>query len=381
MSCHAVVFCSDSWPGLGLIRSLGEAGIHPECFCYGEHGDFLLASKYVSKGRIFKTADDALSFLMNDYFCDDREKPVLFTIPDDPAYLVDMHLDMLKNKFILMNAGRQGAIASWMSKKNMANIAQKHGLLVPWFIELAKNETIPDSINYPVFTKSVSTIEGGKEDEGICWNRKELEEKKATIISDRYLVMDYIEKKQEVDFFGLSVKGKVYIDYHDEISRFPDGAYGYYGPFKRHGYDEVRLKCISMMEEIGYEGLFDIEFLLGEDGHLYFMEINFRVDGAIYKLTPGVNLPAEWCRLVNVAKEKLPETLSLNKSCFTGMTEFHDFKASVLSGKMNPIKWFWEFCLADKHVIINLKDPKPALVWTYYLLKIVKEHKWSKKRK
>ena len=134
-------------PGLGLIRSLGEAGIRPECYCYGEHGDFLLASKYVRKGRLFKTADDVLSFLMNDYSCPNDEKPVLFTIPDVPAYLVDMHLDKLKDKFILMNAGRQGAIASWMDKRKMAIMARKHGLVVPWTIELSKDEAIPDSIN------------------------------------------------------------------------------------------------------------------------------------------------------------------------------------------------------------------------------------------
>ena len=369
MRCKtAVVFCNDTWLGLGLIRCLGEVGIRLECYSYGEHESFILASKYVSKGRIFKTAEDVLAFLVNDYQCLDEEKPVLFTIPDDPAYLVDMHLDKLKNKFVLMNAGQQGDIGYWMDKRKMAKMAKKHGLVVPWTIELSKDETIPDFINYPVFTKSVSTIEGGKNDEGIYWNKKELGEKMATVVSDRFLVMTYIRKKQEIDFFGMSLKGKVYIDYHDEISRFPDGAYGYYGIFKRDGYEEIRQKCISMMKEIGYEGLFDIEFLLGEDGILYFMEINFRVDGAIYKLTPGVNLPAEWCKLVSEAKDDLPESLPLKKDCFIGMTEFPDFRASVLSGKMNPFKWFWEFCMADKHMMINFKDPLPVLVWAYQLI-------------
>ena len=364
-----VVFCCDAWPGLGLIRSLGEAGFRSECYCYGEQGNFLLASKYVSKGKMFQSADDVLAFLMNDYLCSDNEKPILFTIPDEPAYLVDRHLDVLKDKFILMTAGQQGIIASWMDKRRMAKIAQKHGLVVPWTIELSKDEEVPESINYPVFKKSISTIEGGKNDEGICWNKQELERKRLSIVSDRFLVMTYIKKKQEIDFFGMSVKGKVYIDYHDEISRFPDGAYGYYGIFKRDGYDEIRQRCVSMMEEIGYEGLFDIEFLLGEDDVLYFMEINFRVDGAIYKLTPGINLPAEWCRLVCVAKEDLPESLPLKKDCFTGMTEFPDFRASVLAGKMNPFQWFWEFCMADKHMMINFKDPKPVFVWFYNIFR------------
>ena len=360
-----IVFCSDAWPGLGLVRSLGEAGYRPECYCYGDHGDFILASKYVSKSRVFKTAADVLAFLMNDYPRSDGEKPILFTIPDDPAYLVDQHQDVLKEKFVLMTVGKQGNIAYWMDKRNMATVAPKHGLVVPWTIELSEDDMIPESIDYPVFTKSTSAVLGRKEDEGICWNQEELEAKMGTLKSDRFLVMKYIKKKKEISFFGLSVKGKVYIDYHDEISRFPNGAYGYYGLFSRLGYDEVRQKCISMMAEIGYDGLFDIEFLLGEDDVLYFMEINFRVDGAIYKLTPGVNLPAEWCRLVGMAKEDLPETLPLKRAYYIGMTEFHDFRVSVLSGKMNPIKWLWDFYRADVYIFLNRKDPKPVFVWLW----------------
>lgn len=360
-----VIFCRDTWPGLGLVRSLGEAGYRPECYYYGNRGDFILASKYVGKSRGGKTAADVLAFLINDYPRSEGEKPILFTIPDYPTYLVDQHQDVLKEKFILMTAGKQGNITYWMDKRNMATVAQKHGLVIPWTIELSKDDAIPETIKYPVFTKSTSTIIGGKNDEGICWNQEELETKKSSLISDRFLVMKYIKKKKEIDFFGLSIKGKVYIDYHDEISRFPNGAYGYYGPFSRQGYDEVRQKCISMMAEIGYEGLFDIEFLLGDDDVLYFLEINFRVDSAIYKLTLGVNLPAEWCRLVGMAQEDLPESLPLKRAYFIGMTEFHDFRLSVLSGNMSPIKWIWDFCRTDVYIFINRKDPKPVFVWLW----------------
>ena len=39
-------------------------------------------------------------------------------------------------------------------------MAKKHGLVVPWTIELSKDETIPDFINYPVYTtQEINTIE------------------------------------------------------------------------------------------------------------------------------------------------------------------------------------------------------------------------------
>lgn len=373
MTHRIVIFCSDGYPSIGLIRSLGEAGYRPECYCYGYNCKYLLSSRYVSKGRFFESANDVLHYLVNEYPCYDQ-KPILFTIPDQPAYLVDIHQDQLKNKFILMSAGEQGNISYWMDKRRLSEIARKHGLNVPWYIQLSKNEDIPESIVYPVFTKSIRTIDGGKCDEGICWNREELENRRLSIASNQFLVMQYIHKKKEIDYFGMSVKGIVYIDYYDEIDRFPDEAYGYFCTYKQCKHDDTYKKCISMMEEIGYDGLFDIEFLLSEDGTLFFMEVNFRVDGGIYKVTPGINLPAEWCRLVNCEKDDLPATLPTKKDHFTGMTELHDFKTSVLTGKENIFKWLWEFCIADKHMLINMKDPKPTFLWAYYYIRSFSKH-------
>ena len=109
MSRRVVVFCSDVYSSLGLVRSLGEAGYRPECYCYGANCDYILASQYISQGKSFPSASDVLSYLLNDYPCY-PEKPVLYTLPDPPAYLVDQHLDQLKDKFVLMNAGQQGAL-------------------------------------------------------------------------------------------------------------------------------------------------------------------------------------------------------------------------------------------------------------------------------
>lgn len=359
-----VVFCGSGYHSLGLVRSLGEGGYRPECYCYGRKCDLILSSKYISKGRKLESAEAILDFLLNDYPCYD-DRPILLNIPDLPTYLVDQHYDDLSRKFVLMNAGKQGMIGSLMDKRVQANMAKEHNLLIPWAIELSKDDAIPDDIKYPVFTKSFRTVDGGKKDESICWSKDDLIAKQKAITSSRFLVMEYIQKKYEIDYFGMAVKGKVYIDYYDKISRFPDGAFGYYGDIIKCEHDDIWGKCVSMIKETGYEGLFDVEFLEDINGKLYFMEMNFRVDGGIYKVTPGVNLPKEWCRLVNVDKDDLPEALTTKKARFTGMTEVQDFKSSVVHGSMNPIKWFWQFCLTDKYMLLNLRDPMPALVWLF----------------
>lgn len=355
-----VLFCSDSPYSIFVIRCLGETGYRPECYCFGDRYAFLFSSRYIGKHRSFVTDTEALNFLLNEYPVYD-DKPVLLTFPDIPAYLVDLHKDELERKFILMSAGENGQIVHWMSKINIGALAKKHGLTIPWTVEMGKDEPVPDNLEYPVFTKSVKTVDGGKQDESICWNRMELEERQQTISSDRFLVMKYIEKEKEYSYFGLSLNGRVYIDYRDECERFLPHSYGH--KFCLCEKDALYENIVSMMKETGYNGLFDVEFILGKDGVLYFTEVNFRIDGAIYELSPGVNLPAEWCRLVEMTDNNLPQTLSLRKKCFWGMVETQDFKENVLTGKVGFFRWLKDFWGADTHLVFNLKDPIPAFVW------------------
>lgn len=365
-----VLFCSEYITCLGVIRCLGEAGYRPEVYCYGENEDYILKSKYVSQGKQFKTAEDVVSFLINDYPTL-PEKPILFTIPDPPAYFVDLNQKKLRDKFILMSAGRDGQIGFWMNKKNIARLAEKHGLKIPWIRELSKDDVIPDDLEYPVFTKSIKTADGGKCDESICYSKCELEERKKTLHAKRFVVMKYIEKVKEVNYFGIAIKGHVYINFIDERSRFPKGAYGHYNIFKECPQDDVYKKIKAMILETGYEGLFDAEFLQDADENLYFMEVNFRVDGAVYKLSPGINLLDEWCKLVKMTSSELPDSLPIKKKKFVGMTEVDDFKVSVLGGLVNPFVWLYQFITADKHMLLNFKDPKPAIT---RVLNEVKKH-------
>ena len=367
-----VLFCSDVYTSLGVIRSVGEEGSKVEVFCYGEDCEYLLASKYVSYGKSFKNQEQVVNYLITEY-PNYQEKPVLLTIPDPPAYLVDKHKDMLEKKFVLMSAGKSGNVIHWMSKINIGELAIKHGLTIPWTIIQDKNEAIPDDISYPVFTKSIKTIDGGKGDESICWSKSELEERAKTIIGDKFLVMKYVEKVKEINYFGLALDGHIYIDYHDERSRFNAGSYGHYNKFFQNGEGNNALlnMITSMMKETHYNGLFDVEFIQGRDGINYFLEVNFRVDGAIYKLTPGVNLPMEWIRLIGLKEAglSLPQTLNMRKKYFTGMSECHDFRENVMTGKINFIVWLYQFLKTDKHMLLNLKDPFPLFVKCYYRLK------------
>lgn len=362
------VFCSDFITSLGLVRTVGEAGYKVECVCYGPCSDYILSSKYVVKGNAFKTCEDAIHYLIEEYPIKEN-KSVLFTIPDPPAYYVDLNLDVLSKKFILFNAGEPGKIVYWMNKHNISKLAQKYGFNIPWAIQLSKGNSLPKDLSYPVFVKSTISTLGGKRDEGVCNSRQELENKISGLISEDFIVMQYIKKTKEINYFGIAVKGHVYIDYHDVRERFPNDAYGEYNSFHKCAYDDFHSRMIAMIKETNYQGLFDVEFLVDEKGNYYFMEVNFRVDGEIYKLALGIDLPDYWCRLVNCPNNILPEKLETKKENFIGITEITDFSNSVLSGQMNFIPWFWQFISADRRMLFNFKDPMPVIIRIWGIIK------------
>jgi len=365
---NVTVICSPVLNSLGLVRTLGEVGYNVECICYGDNVRYILGSKYVSKGIGFKTCEDAVKYLVNDY-PSKKEKPVLFTIPDPPAYYVDINQNALKDKFIIFNAGKPGNVVFWMDKQNISDLARKHGLNVPWTIKLSKNEPVPNDLNFPVFIKSAKSTEGGKVDEGICNSKEELDKKIKGLVSEEYIIMQYIRKIKEINYFGIAIKNHVYIDYHDVRTRCPKDGYGYYNSFHLCEYDDLHHRMTEMIKETQYQGLFDVEFLVDENGEMFFTEVNFRVDGEIYKLASGINLPDYWCKLIDVPEEELPVKLETHKKSFVGMDELGDFKVSVLSGKVNIFLWLWQFFSADRRMLCNIKDPKPVFIKTVDLIK------------
>lgn len=358
---EVTVFCSDVINSLGLVRTLGEAGHNVECFCYGKYTDYILSSKYITVGMGFKTCEEAVNYLITDYPIK-KEKPILFTIPDPPAYYTDINQTVLSTKFIIFSAGAPGHIVFWMDKQNISELARKHGLTVPWTVRISKNDSIPDNLAFPVFIKSANSTAGGKIDEGICHSKEELFNRISGAVSDHLVIMPFIKKKREVNFFGIAIKDRVYIDYYDVRERFPEDGYGYYNAFYQCDYDDLHERMANMIRETHYQGLFDVEFLVGEDESMYFTEVNFRVDGEVYKLALGIDLPEYWCNLVELNENDLPARLITKRHSFVGITEVDDFRVSVLSKKVNPFLWLWQFVSADRRMLINFKDPKPVFI-------------------
>lgn len=75
--------------------------------------------------------------------------------------------------------------------------------------ELLSVGELPKTLKYPVFTKAAtSTIKGGwKNQAHICNNEEELLAVYKTINTDKILVQEYVQKKNELCINGMSISG------------------------------------------------------------------------------------------------------------------------------------------------------------------------------
>ena len=240
-------------------------------------------------------------------------------------------------------------------------MAEQYGLNVAKTLLLEKGNAIPSDIEFPVFVKSMRTIDGGKVDEEICRNHEELTTFMQQCHSPQIMIQKFIDKKLEFNYYGYCSKG-VHIPYENHRPRSIAGALSGYHVFVPANNNNLYRKVKSMMEATGYNGLFTAEFLVDKNGKYWFMEINFRHDGATYLLMPGINLPMEYCKTVLGFSHGEPKIKSKK---IIGIREQIDYNQSVKKGNISLTRWLKDFITADSRILVNLHDFGPC----WYIIK------------
>lgn len=359
-----IVMAIEHYNPLGQIRSLGEAGIAPVYIAIKGRAKIASTSKYISNCHYVDSVEDGYEILLKEYgkVADDTGlKPFLFCSDDKTVGYLDEHYDELVDKFIFFNAGSKGRIGEYMDKNNILELAKKHGLNV---LEacVCKRGEIPEGIEYPIITKSISPNVGGwKSDVHICHSAEELKAAYEQIQAHTVLVQKYIEKKNEYALEGFSIAhGKYMLNTIGSTYQYllPD----YYSPTQdvSNVDDEFLNKALqSMMEEIGFEGIFEIEFLIDQDDKLYFLEINFRNATWSYASTKaGMPLPVLWSKCMLLGEipkdtyKKIPEG-------FTAMVEPIDYAKRVKTGKLSLAEWLIAFKETNCGYYYSADDVEP----------------------
>ena len=370
---NVIVIGSDHHNTLGVVESLGMAGISPFVIIVSKSKparSFVLKSKYC-QGRGFTASyGQLIDLLCTNFKKGNGKKYVVITTNDQGASLLDNHYDELSEFLILPGTGKQGELEYWMDKIHMIELAKKVGMNVPETITVKKRETIDDFV-FPCITKSVSTLKGGKTNIKICKDMESLNKflSKQTQY-DEIQVQRFIDKDFEYQFIGCSINGgeEIIIPGRTHIVR-PNG---YDNNFHKlyvkndTSFDTVLTQTRDFIRKTGYSGLFSVEFLRDKSGVDYFLEMNFRNDGgAICVTASGTNLPHLWY-LSLIDKNAYRQTLS--SSTFTPVvyTPAVHYFYFMTRGEV-PFREWWRNNLKTTQFSTYFRDD-PAPFW-YHLKK------------
>ena len=314
-------------------------------------------SRYPAECHFAESPQDGMQYII-DRFSGEVPKPILLSSDDVTETLFDMRASELRESFIVPASDEDGKLTRLMNKKNIGELAVSYGFKIPHMRVLRKSDAIPDDLSYPVFTKSLKSIDGGKKEECKCNNREELKTVQQNCLSDVLLVQQFIDKVDEIDYIGYAANGTVYIPYIQHQLRFSDHAYGGYHRFDKVEDSDFMGRIKQMLLDINFQGLFSVEFLVDKNGEWYFTEVNFRHDGHTYLITDaGINLPYLYCCAVTGEGNDLQP--KMNKKSFTGMNELVDYRQFVSTGIISKPRWIWQLLRADTHIIWNIRDNGP----------------------
>ena len=359
---EVIIFAMDHYNPLGLVRSFGEEGIHSIVVAQKSRTDISRYSKYTKEYIAVDTTQEGYDWLLSRYQETEFEKrPFLLTCDDRTIEFLDNRYDEWKNRFIGFSGGHKGVITKYMDKYVILEAAKRHGLKILDTITVDKGE-IPENIEYPIITKSISPVVGGwKSDVFICYSANELREAYEKIRAPKVIIQKYIEKKNEYCLDGFCAKnGEIMFTSIETTYNYL--IKGYYSPYmtvKNFNKPELKKPLEDLMREIGFEGIYSIEFLIDQDDQMYFSEINFRNSTWSYASTcAGMNLPILWAEAM-LSSEAPVNAIRDIPDGFMAMVEPIDYAKRVKTGQITEGEWLKDFKEAKCGYYYSADDPEP----------------------
>lgn len=343
-----IVFALEHYNPLNMIRAFGENGIMPVYVSVKRRYEVATRSKYISRLYRVDSVEAGYNLLMTEYGSEVEKtgkKPYIVFSDDKSVGFFDLHYEEWKDKFITYNAGRNGRINEFMDKYQIQQLAKKYGFNVLDSYVIGKNDPIPEGLWYPIITKDISPNSGSwKFDVYVCQNEQELKEAIQKIESPLIMIQHFVDKQNEMALEGYTInKGK-----DMQIITQMTWKYliqGYYSPYHdvcMFKDKEMEAKLQSMFEEIGFEGIFEVEFLLDKDGTYYFMEINFRAS-AWNPTCKFAGMPLDYLWVKGMENGYIDPADRKDFEPFTSLSEVIDYGKRVESGMVSLAEWLRDF--------------------------------------
>ena len=340
-----IVFAQEHYNPLGMIRGLGLNGINPVYISVKRRGEVATKSRFISEIQRVESVEEGYNLVLKKYGNYDYENRPFILFSDDKCIgYFDEHYNEIKDKFIIFNAGSQGHISEYMDKYKIQQLAKKHGFNVLDSYVVNKGE-IPEGLVYPIITKDISPNSGAwKSDVFICQNEEELKKAYEVIESPEILIQHFVDKKNELALEGYTInKGK-----DMQLITAMNWKYlipGYYSPYHdvyMPNDSSMEHKLNEMFKEIGFEGVFEVEFLIDKDNTPYFLEVNFRAS-AWNHTTNFVDMAESYLWVKGMLNGKIDSSDRKEFKPFTSMSEIIDFGKRVDSGKISLQEWLRDF--------------------------------------
>lgn len=347
---------------LGVIRALGEAGYDVELITHGSLSrNYIAKSTYVTTYKALADVSEIPEYLLKRQR-KGLDKEVIVSCSDYVTEQLNMCSDLLSSRYIFPGVPMQGKMVELMDKTTMISMAANRGVFAPevWSIPFDK-----DKVTFPCITKAHVSSHGGKSDIVICRNKKQFE----SFLSentDSLFAQAYIDKLEEVQFIGCSLRGgeEVIVPGMSKVLRSqPNTNTGFleYGPIDPF-YEEIVERAKLYIKDCQYSGLFSFEIMRGKDDKVWFLEINFRNDGNAWCVTKaGVNLPVIWVKSC-LGEDYSSEIRPVKKIVM--MPEFQDIKL-LLQRKVSLGQWLKDWKRTDFFMEYDKQDPKPF--WQYII--------------
>lgn len=312
-----IIWASDDFNSLGLLRELGEHNVELFFLIKGKRG-YAAESKYCVNYKETRTYQEGHEFLVNTYK-NEEYKPIIITSGDGISVFIDQHKDELEELFIIPGTKEKGLLEKYTDKNTMTELAMELGILCPKSRYCQWDSDIED-VDYPCLIKP-SHQKPGHYNEfkfKICKSKSELQNTLRCVRQDsEFILQQCIQKEKDLLVYGTRLwDGKTVLAgafIKDRLAECGSGSHGILTPKIPQSIDTSKIS--EFLDRIDYHGLFSFEYgLVGNEA--YFFEVNLRNDGTShYFYQAGANLPLAYA-MSCAGMDYLQISTSVKENCW-----------------------------------------------------------------